>query len=147
LVACGDLSGRVRLWDTRALECLRVVQAQRCGLRGVGLSADGSILATAAIDGSVGLWNVHDGQPRGLLRGHFGEVWDVALSADGSVAVSGGLDGTVRLWDTGGTGAELRTMRPDRPYERMDITGLCGTTDAQRSALMALGAVDSTARS
>jgi hypothetical protein len=33
-------------------------------------------------------------------------------------------------------------LRPDRPYERMDITGLTGITDAQRTALLALGAFE-----
>jgi len=142
LVACADPEGRVRLWDTHALECVRVIQAQRRGVRAVGLSADGSLLAAGGVDGSVGLWNASDGRSRGLLRGHAGEVWAVAFSADGHLAVSSGLDGTTRLWDTAGSGMEVRIMRPDRPYERMDITGVSGVTDAQRRALLALGAVD-----
>jgi len=35
-----------------------------------------------------------------------------------------------------------RTLRAERRYEGMDITGLTGVTDAQRSALLAVGAVD-----
>jgi WD40 repeat protein len=54
---------------------------------------------------------------------------------------SAGLDGTVRLWDAQ-NGAGLRTLRPDRVYERMDISGLTGVTAAQRDALLALGAID-----
>jgi WD40 repeat protein len=73
-----------------------------------------------------------------------GVVWYVALSEDGRLAVSGEHDGTVGLWDTS-TGALLRTLRPDRPYERMDITGLRGVTEAQRAALRALGAVEQSA--
>jgi WD40 repeat protein len=111
-------------------------------VRAVGLSADGSLLAAGGVDGTLGLWNASDGRSRGLLHGHSGEVWAVAFSADGYFAVSSGLDGTVRLWDTTGSGIELRLMRPDRPYERMDITGASGITDAQRRALLALGAVD-----
>ena len=44
-------------------------------------------------------------------------------------------------WDVE-RGAALRTLRRDRTYERMDITELTGITDAQRGALLALGAVD-----
>ncbi len=54
---------------------------------------------------------------------------------------SGSFDGTVTPWDTR-AGACLRTLRPERRYERMDITRLSGTTDAQRTALLALGAVE-----
>jgi hypothetical protein len=33
-------------------------------------------------------------------------------------------------------------LRGDRRYERMDITGLTGVTEAQQTALVALGAVE-----
>jgi hypothetical protein len=33
-------------------------------------------------------------------------------------------------------------MRADRRYERTDITGLSGVTDAQRTVLLAQGAVE-----
>ena len=36
--------------------------------------------------------------------------------------------------------------RPDRRYERMDISGLTGVTEAQRDVLLALGAIDHAAR-
>ena len=49
--------------------------------------------------------------------------------------------GTVELW-AAGSGAGLRMLRAERRYERLDITGLTGATEAQRSALLALGAVE-----
>ncbi len=42
------------------------------------------------------------------------------------------------------SGSCLRTLRSDRRYERLDITGLTGVTAAERAALLALGAVDHT---
>jgi WD40 repeat protein len=54
---------------------------------------------------------------------------------------SASIDGTIRFWQTS-TGTCVRTVRADRCYERMDITGLTGVTEAQRAALLALGAVD-----
>jgi len=65
----------------------------------------------------------------------------VALSGDGQLAASGGDAGTVRLWN-GATGAHLRTLRSDRHYQRLDITGLTGITEAQHGALVRLGAFD-----
>src|SRR5262249_45904309 len=50
-----------------------------------------------------------------------------------------GDDGAIMLWDLH-TGEHLQTLRRDRPYERMDITGLSGISEAQRALLIALGA-------
>jgi hypothetical protein len=43
------------------------------------------------------------------------------------------------------TGAALRVLSPDRYYERLDITGLTGVTEAQRAALLAPGAAERSA--
>jgi WD40 repeat protein len=76
-----------------------------------------------------------------VLEGHVNPVYGVALSADGQLVASGSWDGTVRLWEVS-TGTCLRVLRGDRPCERMNITGLTGVTEAQRAALLTLGAVD-----
>ena len=111
---------------------------------GLALSADGQRVASGADVGTVRLWDAASGECLQVLTGHASGVWHVGLSADGSLAVSAGLDGTVRLWDAP-TNTELRMLRPDRLYERLDVTDLTGVTAAQRAALLALGAVDRTA--
>jgi hypothetical protein len=63
------------------------------------------------------------------------------MSEDEQRLLSGGDDGTIMHWDVQ-AGACLRTLRPDRRYERMIIAGLTGITEAQRAALVALGAVE-----
>ena len=55
--------------------------------------------------------------------------------ADGQILASGGREGTVKIWETN-SGVCLRTLRPDRRYERVDITGLTGINEAQRQALL-----------
>jgi hypothetical protein len=67
-------------------------------------------------------------------------VLSVAFAAERLLA-SGSEGGTVKLWDVDGA-ALWRTLRPDRRYERLDITGLTGVTPAQREVLLALGAVE-----
>jgi len=47
----------------------------------------------------------------------------------------------VRLWQAS-SGTCLRTLRAERRYEGLDITGLSGVTSAQRAALLALGTIE-----
>ena len=128
----------------------------------MALSADGLLLATGGADATVTLWQTSSDQPLAVLREHTAAVVSVSLSADGPLLASSSYDGTVVLWDTAaaiqamhghGSGylpgdapptviPRLHTLRGDRPYERMDITGLTGVTEAQRAALLALGAVE-----
>src|SRR5207302_7248811 len=105
------------------------------------LSRDGRLVASTGVDGTVRLWDVVNLTSLATLLGHTGVVWSVALSGDGQLVASGGDDGIVRLWDAS-SGAALRTLRSDRHYQRLDITGLTGVTEAQRAALVALGAVE-----
>jgi WD40 repeat protein len=98
-------------------------------------------VASGGSDGTARLWEAESGKLLASLQGHSGGVWGVGLSANGSVLASGGADGAVRLWDTRSSVC-LRTLRADRRYERVNITGLTGVTEAQRAALLALGAIE-----
>jgi WD40 repeat protein/transcriptional regulator with XRE-family HTH domain len=140
VLVVGHLSGEVHVRDTRSGQPVRTIQAQTRGLRALAMSASGEVIVSGGVDGTLGVWETSTGVQRAVLPGHSAEVWGVALSTDGRLVISGGLDGTVRVWDLQRGGVEVMTMRPDRPYERMDISGLSGITDIDRDALVALGA-------
>jgi WD40 repeat protein/transcriptional regulator with XRE-family HTH domain len=140
IVATGADDATVRVWDGRDGRCLAVLTGHTAAVYGVAASADGRRLVSGSLDGSVRLWDSASGRCLATLEGHADAVSDVAISADGRTVVSGSLDATVRVWDAAGRAAR-HTLRPDRRYERMDITGLTGITDAQRATLVGLGAV------
>ena len=144
MASCGD-DGTVRLWESahppsewRSLQTLR-------GHNGVvwrvALSADGEIVASSSFDGMLRVWEATTGRSLATIHGHTGTVLALALSADGQLLASGGSDGNVRLWEVS-SGTCLRTLQSEGRYEGLDITGLTGVTEAQRSALLALGAVE-----
>jgi WD40 repeat protein/transcriptional regulator with XRE-family HTH domain len=138
-VISGGLDGTIRVWAIpRGAELARLA-AHTAGVWGVALSADGRSMASGGGDGTVKLWQVERGELMATLVGHSGTVLSVAMTTDAQQVASGGTDGTLRLWRTS-DGSAVQTLRPDRCYERLDITGVAGLTEAQRQTLFALGA-------
>jgi WD40 repeat protein len=55
-----------------------------------------------------------------------------------------GQDETIALWDVQ-TGDRIKVLRAPRPYEKLNITGIKSLTEAQKTTLKALGAVENRA--
>jgi WD40 repeat protein len=150
LVASGNDDGTVTLWEATSGQLLVTLHGHTGRVIGVALNGDGQLAASGGQDRTVNLWAARSGQLLATLQGHTGPVVSVALSGDGRLLASGSDDGTIMLWDTSPTGRYpipgssvcLHTLRADRRYERLDITGLSGVTAAQRAELLALGAVE-----
>jgi len=67
----------------------------------VSFSPDGSLLASAAFDGTVRLWDLTPISPPRLL-GHEGSVHSIIYSPNGAYLASTGEDGTARVWTSKG---------------------------------------------
>jgi WD40 repeat protein/DNA-binding SARP family transcriptional activator len=143
LVASGGQSGRVNLWEAPTGKLLATLGAHEGPVWGMDFSRDTRLLVSGGADGVIMLWDVAIRRLITRLTGHIGSISRVKLSPDGRLIASGGQDSTVRLWDAG-SGVCRATLRPDRQYERMDITGLTGVSEVQRMALRTLGAVERT---
>jgi WD40 repeat protein/transcriptional regulator with XRE-family HTH domain len=141
IVASAGFDGAVKVWDAGNGECLRTLPAHSGGALCVALSQDGQLLVTGGFDRTIKVWRTNSGALLKTLSGHAGPVWGVSLDADSGILASGSFDGTIKLW-TVPTGVCQRTLQLDRPFERVDITGLTGVTPANRAGLLALGAGD-----
>ena len=76
-----------------------------------------------------------------MREAHQGAVQSLRVSSDGRMLASCGDDSTIKVWNLE-NGEHLRTLRRDRPYERLDITGVKGLTEAQKATLRMLGAIE-----
>ena len=100
------------------------------------------MLVSGGSDGSslVGCtaWEV-----RAARQAHQGTVQSLKVSPDGRSLSSCGDDGAIVVWELE-SGEQLHTLRRDRPYERLNITGIKGVSQAQKASLRALGAIEGT---
>lgn len=60
---------------------------------------------------------------------------------DGKILASGSHDETIKLWNVRSL-ETLKTSRPARSYEGMNITSVTGLSLEQKATLKALGAID-----
>lgn len=73
---------------------------------------------------------------------HISGSCSLSFNSLGNILAHSSQDDFIKLWDVE-TGECMKTLKVDRLYEEMNIRGVIGLTPAQRSALLALGAVDS----
>jgi WD40 repeat protein/tRNA A-37 threonylcarbamoyl transferase component Bud32 len=96
-VGCGDR--RIRIYSARGA-LLQVLEGHRDGPSSLAYSGDGSLLASAAGDNTVLVWDAASGALRHTLKGHQNTVRSLAVHPDGLVVASGSVDGEIRLWRT-----------------------------------------------
>jgi WD40 repeat protein len=102
---------------------------------------DPEIVISSSTDGRLRWWNVVRGECLRVSDGHQGSVPSLRRSPDGRLVASCSEDGAIMLWDRQ-TGEHRATVRRDRPYERLNITGIRGLTTAQQATLRGLGALE-----
>ncbi len=157
----GSADGIIKLWQLNTGECLQTLQAHNGPVLSVVFDTDRQIFASSGTDAVVKLWDISQTKehtvirPCQILQGHDKWVRFLAYSPDGQILASCSQDETIKFWDvknclslTSFSNATdclsecIKTLRVPRPYEGMNITGVTGLTQAQKSTLKMLGAID-----
>jgi WD40 repeat protein/transcriptional regulator with XRE-family HTH domain len=134
-------SGELIVWDARGGERMSTLQGLTGAIYAIAWHPLGKLLVSGGSDGRLCWWDLPSGACVRVREVHQGIVQALKVSPDGRRLASCGNDGTIRLWDLE-SGHALGTLRRDRPYERLDITGIQGLTQAEIATLRALGAVE-----
>ena len=137
----GREQGELMVWEAESGERVRVLAGHPWATFAVAWSPDGKQLVSGGSDGKLCWWDVESGQRIRVREAHQGMVYQLKVGPDSQRLASCGEDGAILLWDIE-SGTHLQTLRLERPYERLDISGIQGITGAQKMALHALGAIE-----
>jgi WD40 repeat protein len=139
--ARGRESGELFVWDPQRGERVGSFAGHAETVSALAWGPSMELLISGGGGGRLRWWDVQSGACIRVVGAHQGTVQSLRRSPDGTMLASCGDDGAIMLWDLH-SGDHLQTLRRDRPYERMDITGVTGLTTAQVASLKALGAVE-----
>ncbi len=142
LLAASSDDCSIKIWDMNSGECIRVLQDHTDRVTAFDFGPDNS-LVSCSVDKTIRLWNVATGKCIKILTGHNSQIRTVIFDSGAESIISGGLDETIKIWDAQ-SGLILRTLQSERPYQRMNITGVVGLSHAQIMILRGLGAISST---
>jgi len=137
----GREGGELFVWDAHSGQRVHAFAGHPGVVSALTWASSGELVVSGGSDGRLRWWEVQSGQCVRVREAHQGTVQALKVSPDGSTLASCGDDGAITLWDLH-SGERLRTLRRDRPYERLNITGIRGLTEAQKASLRALGAVE-----
>ncbi len=140
----GSDSEELFVWDVQSGERLHALSKPGAVVYALAWSPTGVVLFSGGSDGMLRWWDLQRGECVRVRKAHQGAVQSLKSSPDGRRLASCGDDGVINVWDLQ-SGDLLQTLRRDRPYERLDITGIRGLTQAQKATLRALGAIEDAA--
>ena len=139
--ASGGEGGELFVWDLQRGQRSKSLVGHINVVSAVAWESGGTRLISGGGQGLLRWWDVETGELLWIREVHDGAIQGLRRSPDGTRLASCGDDGAIMLWDIS-SGEHLQTLRRDRPYERLDITGIRGLTEAQKEMLRSLGAIE-----
>jgi len=136
----GKEHGEIVIWDPIRGTHQHTLVGQSGTIHALAWGTSNPVVISGGDDGKLCWWNLEKGECVGVQPAHEGAVQALRRTTDGTMLASCGDDGAIMIWELEGS-APIKTLRRDRPYERLNITGLRGITNAQRTSLLALGAI------
>ena len=141
LASSGGGRGELFVWDAHSGERVQTLSGHLGSVFAVDWSQLENLLVSGGSDGVLRWWDVQHGECLMMREAHQGTIQSLRISSNGRMLATCGDDSTIKVWDLE-NGEHLRTLQRDRPYERLDITGVKGLTEAQKATLRGLGATE-----
>lgn len=131
----------VHLWDVNSGQPLERWRDHAVKALVVAFHPAGQFIACVTVERTIEIRNFDTGALLHTLIGHTTPVLSVDFNPTDPILASSDWDGTIKIWDLD-RGVCLDTLRSPGPYAGLNISGVTGITEAQRAALMTLGAIE-----
>jgi cytochrome c len=95
-IATGGEDARIAIWRPGEPQPVTVLTGHEAPVVALGVSPDGTTLASASWDHTARLWPLAGGAPR-VIEGHAQNVNGVAFAPDGRALITAGYDATLRI--------------------------------------------------
>ncbi|GCE09781.1 NB-ARC domain-containing protein [Dictyobacter aurantiacus] len=141
ILASGSGDQTIRLWEVNTFKVIRILQAHSSWVMSVAFNSDDTILASGSEDHTVCVWEASTGRVLRTFKDHTHVIRSIAFGPDRHMLASASHDETIKLWNVL-TNDQPKTLISERPYERMNITNVKGLSEAQKTALKVLGAIE-----
>jgi WD40 repeat protein/SAM-dependent methyltransferase len=140
LVSCSD-DKTVRVWDVSTGACLRVLTGHESWVISVTYGATGHSIWSGGKDTLLRVWDSETGHVIGNLHGHSRGIWSVDYNEKQRLVATASEDGAIRVWNAESLRC-VNELRQTKPYENSNIHGVSGLTEAQKTSLRVLGAIE-----
>lgn len=137
----GREGGELFVWDVLRGERVHVVLGHPEIVYAVAWGPGNDVLISGSGDGKLRWCDVQHEKVLWVRDAHHGTIQSLRRSFDGTKLASCGDDGAIMLWDVA-SGGHIQTLRRNRPYESLNITGIEGLTNEQKKMLRPLGAIE-----
>ena len=142
LLASNGIGGKeIKIWDIHNSRCINTLR-HKTSVWSIAFSLDGKFITSGTE--KIQLWDLVTGKCFKILPGHERSVRALDFDFRGRL-ISCEEDGSIKIWNTN-SGNCLTTIRVNRPYEGLNITGVTGLTKMQRNTLKKLGAIEKSDR-
>lgn len=129
-IICSGGDGSISVWKIPSMELERQVALSDEKVRGLAVSADGSLLAIAGLDGRVHVLDTKELNARQTIVAHERGAASVCWHPAKPVLVTGGRDGYLRFWHSGNGFEALHGF----PAHRANIYGIAFSPDGRLCA-------------
>ena len=136
--ASGDRT--IKLWDVETGDCFRTFTGHTGWVYAMTIHPQGHLILSASHDHTARVWDIQTGECLHVLD-HAAPLWSMAVHPQENLMACSGEDEQITLWDID-SGDQVSTFQILKPYAGMRITNVTGLSDAQKSALKALGALE-----